>query len=184
MASPDFFNPLKHETPPYKDDGFVTGSIILPGLEMPLTLSPQQYFKFDGVVPDMWKYLKSLSPDMRYYTDKFIGDPRFRTAFNSGLVWKDYLGMFMAVKDVSPRVNLSNVAHEAAEIVYRFGYAAKLEEFLRDFGLKKTIVWSDSHTVGAIAGILIPKSKDLDMTSLYSDQDPETYAKIISEGYI
>ena len=179
----EFDSPSVEERPPFEDDGFITGSITLPGIDMPLTLTRKQYFKFDGVVPDIWRYLASLSIDMRALTEKYVGQEH-RTGFNMGLSWNDYLGMFMAVKDVSPRANLSNVAHEAAEVAFRLGYSAELEEHLRGFGLRKTITGIDIHCVGAIAGILIPRSKGINVTDLYSRFDSETYRNLVDEGYI
>src|SRR4030042_3066551 len=117
MFSPD--SEYGHKKPnPFEDDGFVTGSIVLPGLDMPLNLSEKHYFRFDGIVQNMQEHLRSLSPDIRGFLDKYIEDPRMQTAFNFGLIWYDFIGMFMAVRDVSPRVNLSNIAHEAAVIFF------------------------------------------------------------------
>lgn len=172
------------EKMPFKDDGFVTGSIILPGLEMPLTLWGKHYFKFDGVVPDMWEYLRSLSTDMRFYLDKYIGDPRYEAGFNTGIGWYEYLGMFMAVKDISPKVNLSNTAHEAAEIAFRLGYRRELENHLKQFGLKKGLTGLESHEVGVVSSILIPRSKGMDVMGLYREQDPNTYRDLLIKGYL
>ena len=169
---------------PFEGDGFITGLIILPGLDMPLTLSKKHYFKFDGVVPDMWQYLRSLSLDMRFFLDKYIGDPRCRTGFNSGLIWYDYIGMFMAVRDVSPRVNLSNTAHEAAGIAFRLGYREELETHLKQYGLEKGLFGLKCHEVGVISSILIPRSKGIDMTNLYKEQDPNTYRDLLKRGYL
>ena len=88
MISPGLVHNLKTEIP-FEDDGFITGAVVLLGLDMPIILSRNQYFKFDGVVLDMWQYLHSLFTDMRYYLDKFIGDSRFKSGFNFGLVWND-----------------------------------------------------------------------------------------------
>lgn len=169
---------------PFKDDGFVAGSIILPGLEMPLTLSKKHYFKFDGVVPDMWEYLRSLPTDMRFCLDKYIGDPRYQAAFNIDFKWYEYIGMFMAVKDISPRSNLSNTAHEAAVIAFRLGYKRELETHLKQFGLEKEIIGLELHEVGIISSILIPRSKGLDVTDLYREQDPYPYLDLLKRGYL
>ena len=60
MVYPDFEQHFEDEIP-FVGDGFVTGSIVLPGLGLNLDLPPDRYFKFDGIVTDMWAYLRSLS---------------------------------------------------------------------------------------------------------------------------
>ena len=182
MFSPD--SEYGHKEPnPFEDDGFVTGSIVLPGLDMSLNLSEKHYFRFDGIVQNMQEHLRSLSPDIRAFLDKYIEDPRMQTAFNFGLIWYDFIGMFMAVRDVSPRVNLSNIAHEAAEIVFGLGYQKELETHLRGFGLEKGINDFETHEIGVIAGILIPRAKGMDMTKLYDEQDQFIYRDLLNRGY-
>jgi hypothetical protein len=169
---------------PYEADGFVGGSVMLPGLELSLKLSSKHHFKFDGVVPDMGEYLKTLSTDMRHYLDKYSGDLRFRTAFNMGFVWEDHIGMFMAVKDVSPRVNLSNISHEAAEIAYQLGYRKKLQRHLRKLGVEGSIKGLKTHEVGALFGIVMPRTWGMDVADLYKFQDPGVYQNLKDKGFI
>ena len=91
--------------------------------------------------------------------------------------------MFMAVQNISSRVNLSNIAHKAAEIAVSFGYQVEFKTHLKQFGLKKSLVGLESHEVG-FYGILIPKSGGVDVTSLYLEQDPHTYRTLLEEGYL
>jgi len=169
---------------PFVEDGFSTGFIVLPGLKLGLQLPPNRYFKFDGIVPEMWSYLRSLPPGMKEYIRKYIGDYRFSTAFNMGFEWFDYVGMFMTVKEVSPRVDLSNLAHESAEIAFRFGFINQLETHLTVLGLRKSLHGLTQHQVGVLAGILVPESQGYSIRKLIEDQDSSTYTSLVSMGLL
>lgn len=55
----------RYESNPFIDDGFKRGEIILPGFQIPFTLRPKHYLKFDGFAPDLLEYIETLSIDLR-----------------------------------------------------------------------------------------------------------------------
>ena len=121
---------------------------------------------------------------MQEYLGKYIGNPRFRTAFNMGFEWNDHIDMFMAVKEVSPRVDLSNIAHESAEIAFRLGYVQELEDHLQLLGLQGSLKGLSNHEVGLLAGILVPECQGYQIRGLVKEQDPITYTRLVEQALL
>lgn len=178
------FEPREEEANLFIRDGFRTGRICLPGLGLWISLKPTQYFKFDGVIQDMGEYLRSLPESMREHLETYIGDPRYRTAFNTLLVLDTYRGGFMAVRSVSPRLDITNVWHEAAELAVQFGQSCTLEGYLRFFGSPVSLAGLDTHDVGNVAALIGARLHDYEIQDLLHDQDPQGWQVMQRLGLI
>jgi hypothetical protein len=165
-------------------DGFRTGRICLPGLGLWISLKPTQYFKFDGVVQDMGEYLKSLPGTMKSHVDQYIGDPKYRTAFNTFFVLDNYRGGFMVVRSVSPRADIANVWHEAAELAVQFGQSRALEAHFRFLGYPVSLAGLETHDVGNAASLIGARVSGFEIENLLQNQDPESWLVMQRLGLI
>jgi len=174
---------------PFVEDGFQTGEMTIPIFEMPITLRQSHYLRFDGVVPNLYEYLLTLSPDIQEImkgTIQLVRENPTWGGFNSGITTERHKGFLVAVSDVSPRVNAFNIAHEYAEALYRMGYGSELESILRENGLPGMLYpWLESHHIGMIAGYIGARKQGFDFSDgLIADQDPEGWRFLIDMGLV
>lgn len=170
----------------FEVDSFRTGRIQLPGLNLWIDLKTTQYFRYDGPQKDLTRYVATLPGRMRFPVADL--DITECGAFNHAYTWPfkngPFLGYFMAVKDVSSRANVSNEAHEAAELASLLGLTNKLEEFFGEVGFPVSLKNLTRPQVGVVAGFIGARMHGYDVTDLYQDQAPDSYRLLVELGHI
>jgi len=143
----------------FEIDGFKTGRIELPSLHLLIDLSPDLYFRYDGPVPDLreyaWRLGDRLYPEEEIFTginlDKIGG-------FNKTYFLTETptpRGCLMAVRSISPRVNVCNEAHEAAEVAVGLGFTQLLEEHFRKLGFALSFGRFTKDEIGIAGGTIV-----------------------------
>lgn len=158
----------------FEIDHFRTGPIKMPGLDFVVNFNPGQcYFRYDGPVPSLEDYIASLPERL---TEKLEGvDFSQKGGFNSGYYMFNppMKGFLMVIKNISPRANISNEGHEAAEILVRLGLTGELEMGLRGLGFGIPIADLELHEAGVVGAFVAAKIHGYDVVDLYREQDPE-----------
>lgn len=166
-------------TKKFKEDGFKTGRICLPGLDMWVSLEPVVYFKYDGPVPSIRGYLDTLPEEIadfvRKHLEAELGNLDKAGGFNQKVTLGHMIGFLMVVKDISLRANVSNEAHEAAEIACHLGLGDELERHFRSFGFDVPLNGLTPLEVGVVGGFIGAEIHGHDVKYLYQNQDPEGF---------
>lgn len=138
----------------FEEDGFKTGFVVLPGMNIGMNLEPNQWFRYDGPVKSLEKYIESLPPDIRGHLEGF--KYKGYGGFNFELATVHHKGFFMATRDISPRANTFTQAHEAAEVAVRAGRTDILQEYVTINARDKQIHLPSlgQHEVGNVCGFL------------------------------
>lgn len=156
----------------FESDGFKSGEVVLPGLNLNVKLKPNQYFRYDGIVSSIPAYIRTLPKDVHALLSRV--QTNGLKAFSHDFVFDGVTGFIVVVQDVSPRVNIHNEAHEAAEVAYSFGLIDELEQHLSTLGANIDLQQLLSrHDVGVVAGYIQAKKNGFDLSDMYREQDPE-----------
>lgn len=144
----------------FEIDGFKTGRIELPSFHLILDLSPDLYFRYDGLVQDLYEYAWDLGD--RLYPEKAIILRVGVDLTKIGGFNKTYFltenptpkGCLMAVKNISPRINAINEAHESSEVAYSLGFVPELETHLKSLGFNLCLSQFTKGEIGIIGGVV------------------------------
>jgi|GEM_PF-6966716 len=156
----------------FESDGFKSGEVTLPGLALNVKLKPDQYFRYDGIVPSIHDYIRTLPKDVYALLSQV--ETNGLKAFSHDFIFEGVTGFIVVVQDVSPRVNIHNEAHESAEVAYSFGLIDELEQHLLTLDVKVDLhQLSSRHEIGVIAGYIQARANGFDLSDMYRQQDPE-----------
>ncbi|MBT4322321.1 hypothetical protein HOC06_01380 [Candidatus Woesearchaeota archaeon] len=138
--------------------GFRTGEIILPGLNIKVTLEPNQYFFFDGQVDSIeendrnWaEILKVDYEDVSSESENVVGKYLYRKLgdeYNLAIVY--YL------KEDNKKEEILTIGHESTHILFRFGLEHKLLEALEKegFNFNPLTYFNDEEDIAEAGGVL------------------------------
>lgn len=170
----------------FEANGFKTGRIMVPGLDFMVNLKPgRQFFRYDGPIISLPHYIATLP---KVFKDNLSGSNLGHAgAFNCGYILdagtrRSQTGFLMVVLNVSPRVNVTNEAHEAAEILINFGLKPELDKLFKKHGVNLDLSRLNPHHIGLIAGYIAAMKIGFDIGEFYRGQDPEGYLALKTLG--
>jgi hypothetical protein len=158
------------EISPFEEDGFRSGFHLMPGLNIGVQFRPNQYFRCDGLVNSLGGYVHTLPEALRepLLSYDFSG----KGGFNLKLETDKEEGYLMVVLDISPRANVFNQAHEAAEVIIKAGQCEKLQTFINSQRLTVNLAELSPHEIGNVCGFAAALSTGysrVEMTKLIKD---------------
>ncbi|MCM2325123.1 MAG: hypothetical protein NDI94_01550 [Candidatus Woesearchaeota archaeon] len=120
--------------------GFKTGEVILPGIDILVRLSGLEFFRDDGIVPDVNAHMGVLSKEFGYKLPKNIYHREIynkETAARHVLVMEPddiYKGCIIFIQDQGTEVNSFNRGHESTHVAVTFGLKDEFNGMLNHLG--------------------------------------------------
>ena|SRR3989344_3789573 len=114
----------------FKALGYQTGEITLPGLEITVQLSPEHYFRNDGIVSDLTAHTEKVFQQLSYpHKNESYGLNVYGICTRVKLKKEKFSTIF--IRDINPITNLLILGHEATHALIYLGFGYRLVQALR-----------------------------------------------------
>jgi len=136
--------------------GFQTGKVILPGIDLEVTLPSNRFFRNDGIVDNLREHTDKIYRDMGISLDHAHNLDSGYAASNHLLDNSGNIASVIYIQDFSKYDNLFNYGHESTHAAHILGLEKQFCGMLKHegFSLDPFIRFKDREVIADIGGVI------------------------------
>jgi len=139
----------------FEKHGFKTGKVVLPGIDLQVTLPKNHYFRNDKIVENIESHTTKILEDMNI-SSKFDKDYGLRFGRCLTITEYDAIASTVCILNVSPAANLCNYGHESTHAIMHLGLENQFVDMLRyeGFSLNPFNRYDDEESIANVGGLI------------------------------